>query len=252
MGVHLRKKKIANGRESLYLDFYPPVKGSNGKLTRREFLNKYVYENPKTPEQKLHNKENINFAEGVKNKREKEILNEQDGIFNTQNKKRDFLAFFQVLCENRRESDGNYGNWLSALKYLSAFTDGKCKMGDLTEEFCNNFKFYLLHANRLNTIKGLKLSNNSALSYFNKFRCAVHEAFNARLLNENPLRNIKGIKEKETVREFLTQEELQLLAQTECDLVLLKNVALFAALTGLRWSDIEKLTWGDIQKTAGG
>ena len=252
MGVHLRKKKIANDKQSLYLDFYPPIKGGDGKFTRREYLNRYLYEKPKTQEQKLHNKENLIFAEGLKNKREKDILNEQDGIFNSQNKKRDFIEFFQGLCDKRKESDGNYGNWLSALHYLKSFTGGKCKMGELTEDFCNKFKEYLLQANRLNTVKGLRLSQNSALSYFNKFRCAINEAFDARLLNENPLRHIKGIQQKESKREFLTQEELQLLAQTECDLEALKNAAIFSALTGLRWSDIESLTWGDIQKTASG
>lgn len=252
MGVHLRKKKIANGKQSLYLDFYPPIKGSDGRPTRREHLNRYIYENPKTPEQKLHNKENLIFAEGVKNKREKEILNEQDGIFNTQNKKRDFIEFFQTLCEKRKESDGNYGNWLSSLQYLKSFTAGKCKMGDLTEDFCNDFKEYLLKADRLNTVKGLRLSQNSALSYFNKFRCAINEAYDARLLLENPLRHVKGIQQKESKREFLTQEELQLLVQTECDLEALKNAALFSALTGLRWGDIESLKWGDIQKTTSG
>lgn len=249
MGVHLRKKKIANGKESLYLDFYPPIKGRDGKLTRREYLNKYIYENPKNSDEKLHNKENLIVAEGIKNKREKEILNEQDGIFNTQNKKRDFLEFFENLCEKRKESEGNYGNWLSVLQYLRAFTDGKCKMGDLTEEFCEGFKEYLLSANRLNTVKGLKLAQNSALSYFNKFRCAVNDAYESRLLNDNPLRHVKGIKQKESKREFLTQEELQILAKTPCDLEPIKNAALFSALTGLRWGDISKLKWRDIQST---
>ena len=252
MGVHLRKKKIANGKESLYLDFYPPIKGGDGKLTRREYLNKYIYENPKNADEKLHNRENLIVAEGIKNNREKEILNEQDGIFNTQNKKRDFLEFFENLCEKRKESEGNYGNWLSALQYLRAFTGRKCKMADLTEEFCEKFKEYLLHANRLNTVKGLMLSQNSALSYFNKFRCAVNEAYESRLLNENPLRLVKGIKQKESKREFLTQEELQILAKTPCDLVPIKNAALFSALTGLRWSDISKLKWQDIQYTESG
>lgn len=251
MSVHLRKKKIANGKVSLYLDFYPPIRKGDGKFTRREFLNRYLYEKPMTLDEKNHNKENILFAEGVKNRKEREILNEQDGIFNIQNKKRDFLEFFQDLCEKRKESDGNYGNWLSALHYLNSFTGGKCKMGDLTEDFCDRFKEYLLNANRLNTVKGLRLSHNSAQSYFNKFRCAINEATEARLLMENPLRNVKGIKQKETKREFLTQEELQLLVQTECDLEALKNAAIFSALTGLRWSDIENLTWGDIQQTNG-
>ena len=252
MGVHLRKKKIANGKESLYLDFYPPIKGGDGKLTRREYLNKYLYENPKNTDEKLHNRENSIIAEGIKNKREKEILNEQDGIFNTQNKKRDFLEFFDNLCEKRKESKGNYGNWLSALQYLRAFTGGKCKMGDLTEEFCNKFKEFLLHTNRLNTVKGLMLAQSSAVSYFNKFRCSINEAYESRLLNENPLRHVKGIKQKESKREFLTQEELQLLAKTECDLLPLKKVALFSALTGLRWGDISKLKWADVQLTESG
>jgi integrase len=192
------------------------------------------------------------IAEGIKNNREKEILNEQDGIFNTQNKKRDFLEFFEKLCEKRKESEGNYGNWLSALQYLRAFTGGKCKMADLTEKFCENFKDYLLHTDRLNTVKGLRLSQNSALSYFNKFRCAVKDAYDARLLNVNPLRLVKGIEQKKSKREFLTQEELQLLAKTPCDLEPIKNAALFSALTGLRWSDISKLKWSDIQRTESG
>jgi site-specific recombinase XerD len=125
-------------------------------------------------------------------------------------------------------------------------------MGDLSDDFCNKFKEYLLRANRLNTVNGLRLSQNSALSYFNKFRCAINEAFDARLLNENPLRHIKGIQQKESLREFLTQEELQLLANTPCDLEAMKKVALFSALTGLRWSDMVSLYWKDIQKTESG
>lgn len=252
MGVNVRTKELADGRLSFYLDFYPPIKGADGKFTRREFLKRYNFKKPKSDEEKRMNIENNNFVNTLRLKREREILNEQDGIFNSSTKKKDFIEFFQTLCEKRKESDGNYGNWLSALQYLKAFTGGKCKMGDLTEDFCNKFKEYLLRANRLNTVKGLRLSQNSSLSYFNKFRCAINEAFDARLLNENPLRHIKGIPQKESKREFLTQEELQLLAQTECDLEALKNAAIFSALTGLRWSDIESLTWGDIQKTASG
>jgi site-specific recombinase XerD len=194
----------------------------------------------------------MHFADTIRLKREKEILNEQDGIFNSANKKKDFIEYFQGLCENRKESDGNHGNWLSALQYLKAYTNGKCTMGDLSDDFCNKFKEYLLRANRLNTVNGLRLSQNSALSYFNKFRCAINEAFDARLLNENPLRHIKGIQQKESLREFLTQEELQLLANTPCDLEAMKKVALFSALTGLRWSDMVSLYWRDIQKTESG
>ena len=48
-----------------------------------------------------------------------------------------------------------------------------------------------------------------------------------------------------------TIEELNKLVKTECANPLLKNAALFSALTGLRFSDIEKLVWGEIEFVEG-
>ena len=251
MSVTLREKKIANGRMSLYLDFWPPIKDGKGGFTRTEYLKRYRYEPAKTPEQKLHNKENMNYANLMRYRREKEILNELDGIFNAQNKKKDFVEFFRDLCEKRKESIGNYGNWLSALKHLEIFTGGKCKFGEVNEDFCLKFKE---HLNRLVVQKengGRGLSQNSAVSYFNKVRCAINEGFDARMFAENPLRHVKGFKQAETKRDFLTQEELQALIKTPCDLPRIKDAAIFIALSGLRWCDVKQLTWSDIQHTNG-
>jgi integrase len=52
-------------------------------------------------------------------------------------------------------------------------------------------------------------------------------------------------------RQFLTIEELNRLARTDCNFMMLKEAALFSALTGLRYSDIEKLTWGEIEYLEG-
>jgi integrase len=59
-------------------------------------------------------------------------------------------------------------------------------------------------------------------------------------------------KPKETIRDFLTLEELQALAATPCELDYLKNASLFSALTGLRFSDIEKLRWEEVKETPEG
>ncbi len=252
MGVKVRTRKLTNGMLSLYLDFYPPLKGKNGKPTRREFLERYLYDNPKNKEEKSINKVNLLFADSCRIIREREKLNDQDGLFNMGNMKRDFIEYFKSLAEDRMESKGNYDNWSCAAHYLVAYSNGDCKMEDLTPQFCEGFKKYLLSADRLNTVKGLKLAQNSAVSYFNKFRAAINAAFESSLININPLKNVKGIKQAESKREFLTQEELEKLAKTDCDLPRLKDAALFSALSGFRWGDIEKLTWGDIQETDGG
>lgn len=48
MSVTVRSKELENGRLSLYLDYYPPVLGANGKQTRREFLKRYNFKKPKS------------------------------------------------------------------------------------------------------------------------------------------------------------------------------------------------------------
>ncbi len=252
MSVKVRTKELTDGRLSLYLDYFPPIKGPDGKPTRREFLKRYNFKDPKDPKEKQINRENLLFADGVRLTREKEILNEQDGLYNSQNKKIDFIAYFETLTNKRMDSSNNYGNWKSALKHLIEFSGGKCKMGDIDEDFCKKFKIYLQNAKQLNSHIQRPLSQNSAVSYFNKFRCAVNEAFEDGLLSHNILTHISGIPAKESKREFLTLEELQKLAKTVTGIGQIRNAALFSALTGLRWSDISQLKWGDIQKTESG
>ena len=53
-------------------------------------------------------------------------------------------------------------------------------------------------------------------------------------------------------RNYLTIEELSKLVSTDCDSSLIKKAALFSALTGLRFSDIQAIRWNQIQKSDNG
>ncbi len=50
---------------------------------------------------------------------------------------------------------------------------------------------------------------------------------------------------------YLTIDELKKLAQTECEYPNIKKAFLFSCLTGLRRSDILKLTWGEVHEQGG-
>jgi len=67
------------------------------------------------------------------------------------------------------------------------------------------------------------------------------------MIRENPALRVKPLKAGDPHRQFLTFEELQLLAKTPCEIDLLKRAFLFSALTGLRWSDVKALTWENIK-----
>lgn len=250
--VSLRQKKISKGRKSLYLDFYPPIPHpETGEPTRREFLGLYIYEKPKTPIDKQHNTETLKIGESIRQKREN-FLNKPE-IYSQYEKEQlrlkelgeqCFIEYFTKLANKRKAS--NHDNWVSALNYLDTFTNGSLKFADLNQKFLEDFKEYLL-TTKSNRSNKTTLSQNSAVSYFNKVKAALKQAYKDGILQYDLNAKISPIKAAETRREYLTLDELNKLVQTPCNDVLLKRAALFSALTGLRFSDIQKMTWGELE-----
>jgi integrase len=250
--ISLRKKKISNSRRSLYLDFYPEILNpTTGKLTRREFLGLYIETRPKTEVEKRTNRETLQLAESIRAKRQLEFQAEDYGFLESKIKQtKDFVGFFEQLI------DGKYGsnkrNWIISLKYLKEFSGDNLPMKKLNETYCNNFKNYLINAKRLRGDSEEVIKLSSASDSFKKFKAALRQAFKAGLLNRDLASLIDNISVPETHREYLNIEELQKLVSTPCNIQVLKNAALFSAITGLRFSDIEKLVWGEVQYSENG
>lgn len=249
--VTLRSKPISKGRKTLYLDFYPPIENpQTGKPTRREFLKLFIFDAPRKALDKDHNKETLALAENIRAQRQLAIQQQQYGFLSRAQRETCFVAYFETLAR-KRTTPGNSGNWYGALEHLQNFTGGTLKMKDLNEAKALAFKEYLLSASRLRSTK-LKLEQNTALSYFNKFKAALKQAYKDDLLTTDLNDKIKPVELAETHREHLTLSELQTLARTDCPNQPLKRAALFSALTGLRFSDIAKLVWGEVRDTDNG
>jgi integrase len=84
--------------------------------------------------------------------------------------------------------------------------------------------------------KGIKTEDEAALK----------QAFIDGYLTVDLSTKIRGIPERDSRREYLTIEELNVLVLTPCEKDVLKRAVLFSALTGLRHSDIQKLRWKEI------
>ncbi|HRG39227.1 MAG TPA: site-specific integrase, partial [Bacteroidia bacterium] len=254
--VKLRQKAISGKRKSLYLDFYPPIPHSEtGAPTRRQFLGLYIQAKASSPVEKESNKEVMKLAEQIRNKREIELSKpeiymeyEREQLKIKEKGERSFIDYFRTLANKRLSS--NHDNWASAFKYLNAFTGGTLKFADLDEKFCNEFKEHLLTTKSNKSDKAV-LSQNSAVSYFNKLKAALKQAYKDGYLPSDLNSRVEPIKQAEVKRSFLTIEELNVLVKTECQNPLLKRAALFSALTGLRFSDIEKLLWSEIEHING-
>lgn len=250
--IKLRQKAIKGNRQSLYLDFYPGIiNPKTGNTTRREFLGLYVLDKPKNPIDKQHNKEVLQLAENIRAKRQIEIQTGDFG-FLVSNKKleTDFVEFYRQMAETKTGS--NKGGWIASLNCFKRFAGDSLKASKLTEHFCNEYRKFLLPLDSLPYANKKQISKGTASIYLSKFKCVIRQAIKEGLINRNLIYSIENISMPSTQREFLTIEELQQLAKTPCKKPVIKNAAIFAALTGLRVSDILKLVWSEVQHSEAG
>ncbi len=242
MTVKLRQRQKATGI-SLYLDYY-------NKGTRQyEYLNLYLLPEPKTgrltKEQKEENRKTLALAEAIRSKRHLELQNGIYGFANKEKAQSSFLKYFERLTSEHANSKGNFDNWTSTLKHLKKFIHGDITFQQITPQWLESWKTYL--AKEAETPASKKLAQNSQAAYYSKVRAALKQALKEGIIHFNPATAVKGVTPEQTERAFLTQEELQAMAKAECDNPTLKKAYLFGALTGLRWSDIQNLKWGDIE-----
>jgi len=252
MKVHLRQRKqTKDGSISLFLEIYKgtttKADGKVKNLRDYEYLNLYLIDKPKTPLDKQTNKDNLLLAESIKSKRELEIKNGLYGFASEFKQSTNFITYFTALMEKRKESEGNYGNWDSSLKHLIKFAGTLISFKDIDEDFCENFRDYLL--NTAKKSDGESLSSSSVSSYFNKFRACLKEAVKKKIIFSNPAIDVTNPKVIESVREYLTIDELKAIVNADCRYDVLKRAFIFSCLTGLRWSDINNLKWSELQNT---
>ncbi|MCH4147866.1 MAG: site-specific integrase [Prevotella sp.] len=244
--VTVRERPLKNGQNSVYLDFYPPVRNpKTGKLARREYLSIYTYANPKEKFEVEYNKAMMQKAELIKCKRIVDTIDNEFGFLDHNKMQGDFLQYF---CSKMRQA-GEDQNWQCAYKYFSEYCGGKCTFGDLCAGFCQGFLDYLLNKN---TQYGRKMMSTTANNHLDKLKWVLRLAFDEGYIRENISHQLRHAKEVPQKKEVLTLSELKQLAATPCPKTVLKNAALFSCLTGLRISDIILLCWKNIEQTESG
>lgn len=249
VNITVRKKKLANDKYSLYLDYYPPITSpKTGKETRREFLKLQIYAQPKDSGEKSHNKDTIEFAEIIRAKRMVQFRDKEYGFKENVNVSVNFILFYETVVEEKLNttSHSNYLAWKSSSNYLKEFIGHKIQSHQLNENHVSKYREFLLKTDNLRVKEKRKLSINTASTYYKHFITVLKKAYKKNLLHKDLAANAEYIKEEQTHREYLTEEELDLLWKTEIKIEKVKHMAFFAALSGLRFSDILNLKWESI------
>ncbi len=230
MSVKLRKKKVAGGKISLYLDIY-----HNGQR-QYEFLKLYLFKGTNTAT-KVANNETLVLAETITAKRQIEINHSEYGLIPKFKKEADFVEYFKTIGQRKGRS---VNIWKNTLNHLKTFTGGKVAFKNINERWLEKYQDYLLK----------QVSRNSAHTYYSKIKAALNHAVRDKIIQSNPCKRVQNIRKEDTEIQFLTFEEIQVLSRAIPKTESGKEVArmfLFGCFTGLSLANLETLTYEQIE-----
>lgn len=245
--------------QSIYLDCYV-----NG-VREYKFLSLYLRPDSNR-ENKLWNREQLRLANAIK---AQYIIDIQNGEYGFKDRNRSRKLNFITYCEEMAaEYDANGQNscavlMRSAIKRMTDYKGKNITFNHIDKDFLIGFIEYLNSdirdfdkAAKGKNRKPKPLSNVYKEALFARIMVALNKAERDGIILKNPGKDIdrklKPHSEQKT-RCYLTIEEIQKIIETEYkpdnDI---KPAFLFCCFSGLRYSDVSKLTWKEITASQDG
>ena len=251
----LRGKALASENVSLYLSYC-----SNSKRVK-EYLGN-ILKVEVSDEVKAKNKETLRQVIAIANEKDAQIQREQNGFSIGTKTKVNLIEYVMKQSDEALKKTGNKYSYYyilrSLAKHLYIYSGDKVKLGQVDDKYIIGFIDYLRTAKNLNytregaaTPREELISENTRHRLCLNLRYVLNAAAKAKLIPYNPFMNIDS-KEipatEEDTREFLTVSEVKRLIDTPIRNEMIKKAFMFAVLTGLRYSDLQSITWGEITK----
>lgn len=247
--VRLRQRKQDTGNVSLYLDIYV-----QGKRTY-EYLRLYLIPE-KSRADKEKNRQTLQLAEAIRAKRLVELREGTYGFNHRQLSNVRFFDYFRIVMSQKRKKDSmsSYGLWNCLYRYLKGFEKREnITFAEITPEWVKGFKAYIDKANAFmlderERNENRPLSENTKFAYYSRLKTLFNHAIKDNIIQSNPANGLESFRAEEGTRMYLTVQEVKKLAATECKNDCIKKAFLFSCLTGLRKSDILRLTWNEVHQ----
>jgi site-specific recombinase XerD len=212
-----------------------------------------------TSADKKKNAETMLLANAIKAQRIVELQNSTHGfsLCNTRSK----INVVAYICDFAEKKQRNAGggvrttamNYMALSTHIKAYSGSKSTFKNIDKTYCMGFIEYLRTVKNRNN--GKHLSENTQSGYVKKFEAILNNAISDEVISINPFRLIKAENKPKKQRKdiiYLSLDEIQKLKNTECSNPSVKQAFLFSCFTGLRFSDVQGLTFGKIKKDING
>lgn len=254
--VKIRLKELKNGNKSIYLDYYMGA-------GRREykFLNLYLHPE-RSKEDREWNRRQMQLANAVKSKYIIRIQNEVFGFENVgRNRYINFIEYCNCIVKEYMEKGQKSCAVLldCAVKRLVRYRGRNVTFEQVDKAFLIGFIHFLNNDSRYydrNRTSRQVISEEYKVVLFARIMTVLNRAVREGIIIKNPGKDIDpNMKPKpaQKSRCYLTIEEVQSIIKTEYRPVNdVKAAFLFCCFCGLRYSDVRKLTWGELKNGSDG
>lgn len=242
----LRRRRLADGRESLFIDH------TSGGKHEYEFLSLYLV--PETSvKAKRENAKTLRQAEEIIHAKTEVLVDEQAQVEAAKDKSKMLLADFIdiLIAEYKSQGRSGYAGLRTAKVVLTSFSPD-ARLCDIDKKFCTDYADWLKGGYL--TKDGKTLEKATAFSYFWKLKIVLTCACQKEYIKHNPWKLLsphEKIQRPESKRDYLTLEEVNKLEHSPYKKDVIRQAFLFACYCGLRISDIVTLRWSNITVNGG-
>lgn len=248
----LGAKILSDGRESLFLDYYLGYqmvysekldKEVARKDRKREFLSLYLWQAPRTPLERLQNKETLELAKEIRHEREQELKEGTLG-YRLKAKEINFFDFIQSYYDEYTKGDKRMIK--AAQKRFTDFIaleyplfKGNISPEKITPDMMEHFVEYLQSISK----------GEGALTHWKRWKKIVKAAVKKDILRKNPCEDIICKADEEALKkDILSVEEMELLISTtyQGQNPHTRRAFIFTLYTGIRYCDIKDLTFSNV------
>lgn len=271
----LMGRALSDGRDSLYLEFYLgkiPVISENGRTylkaeRRNEKLGLYLWQAPRTPEERRQNKETLDIAKRLRFERGQELLEAGEGYRLKKNREVNMISWMQGYYDRYTKGDKRmikaackwFVNYLidpddklipqptwSETHKIKAETERDLRMRglnlkpqQLTKEVVVGFTEYLRR----------RFRGEGPHTVYARFKKIVKAAVDDEVLRKNPCDGVVIKIDAEVLRkDVLSIDEIRQLAATHYDgeNPEIRRAFIFCLYCGLRFCDARDLTFANV------
>ncbi|MCD8301522.1 MAG: site-specific integrase [Prevotellaceae bacterium] len=251
----LAAKVLSNGTESLFLDFYFGYEMVYSetldrkvprKERRREFLSLYLWQAPRTPIERQHNKDTLELAKRIRYEKSQEMLMDAKGYRVRKKQEVNFIQYFQSYIDSYTKKDirmlqlalGRFLDFLEATPEYQKYSK-RIKPEQITKDMVQAFTEYLQS----------RSVGEGAKSLYARFKKVIKYAVEHEVMMKNPCTGISiKVDDAQLRKDILSPDEIQSLMSTHYNNENpdIRRAFIFCLYTGLRFCDVKDLTFSNV------